>query len=296
MTQIPAHVMETSPSATCCAVKDFNTFLHSLKIWHDISVCFNSTSLLCYYQSFTGDTFHLRLDGTFLPQATVVDLSGEAKTRPWTDRYPLAGWGILQGLTDWDLCTLFTAVVWTEGSLPECDEPLELMDAAESDGDQQPDPLLTDDAPEKTFGVFLYSNNYVVCLCFSGSQATGADQFQLLGRTWLIWSKIKFKNELDTFKGAGGCEEIDPNLMVGKWFVSQQVGSRRSLNFGCSWQPGGSGGWSAEVTWSCLVMLLQNTSGPEFLKQYFNMFWWTFICNKTLQFVKKKELINWALI
>lgn len=99
--------------------------------------------------------WHLWVDGMLLAQAMVVDLSGEAKTRPWTDRCPLAGWGILQGLADWDLCSFFTAVVRSEEFLTECNEPLELTEAAESDGDQQLEPLLTDDVPEKTISVFF---------------------------------------------------------------------------------------------------------------------------------------------
>lgn len=126
-----------------------------------------------------GDTFHLRVDDTFLPQATVVDLSGEAKTRPWTDRYPLAGWGILQGLADWDLCILFTADIRSEESLTE------------SNGDQHLDPCLTDDAPERekmecfVFSFFIISCN--VCLPI-----------------WTSWTDGKCRVKMlkwDTFKG-----------------------------------------------------------------------------------------------
>lgn len=126
-----------------------------------------------------GDTFHLRVDDTFLPQATVVDLSGEAKTRPWTDRYPLAGWGILQGLADWDLCILFTADIRSEESLTE------------SNGDQHLDPFLTDDAPERekmecfVFSFFIISCN--VCLPI-----------------WTSWTDGKCRVKMlkwDTFKG-----------------------------------------------------------------------------------------------
>ena len=123
-----------------------------------------------------GDTFHLRVDDTFLPQATVVDLSGEAKTRPWTDRYPLAGWGILQGLADWDLCILFTADVRSEESL------------AESNGDQHLDPFLTDDAPEKE------KKCSVLFFVFFPFHVTFADQFGPLGRKCLNETHLRVEN------------------------------------------------------------------------------------------------------
>lgn len=46
--------------------------------------------------------------------------------------------------------------------------------------------------------------------------------------------------------------------MGGGWF-DQQGDSRLFPNCGCSWQPGGSEGWSVQVTSCCLVTLLQNT-------------------------------------
>lgn len=121
-----------------------------------------------------GDTFHLRVDDTFLPQATVVDLSGEAKTRPWTDRYPLAGWGILQGLADWDLCILFTADVRSEESL------------AESNGDQHLDPFLTDDAPEKEKKCSVLFFRFFSISC------------NLCRPIWTSWTEML---KWDTFKG-----------------------------------------------------------------------------------------------
>lgn len=54
------------------------------------------------------------------------------------------------------------AVVKTEGSLTDCNEPLEFIDAAESDGDQQLAPFVTDDAPEKTISGFLLL--YLCCV------------------------------------------------------------------------------------------------------------------------------------
>lgn len=73
----------------------------------------------------------------------LVDRSGEAEMRPWSERCPLAGWGILLGLREWDLSSRSEA-------LTARSELLEIMAAEESEGDQQPDTLLTDDAPEKT--------------------------------------------------------------------------------------------------------------------------------------------------
>ena len=55
--------------------------------------------------------------------------------------------------------------------------------------------------------------------------------------------------------------QIQNLIFGGGRCVRQQVGSRQSLNCGCSEQPEASGGWSAGVTWSLPVMLLQNTSG-----------------------------------
>lgn len=168
----------------------------------------------------------------------VVDLSGEAKTRPCVDRCPLAGWGILQGLTDWDLCSLFTAAVRSSDSLAECDVPLEPLEAAESDGNQQLDPLLTDDAPETTISFLLF-----VCQWKSSCHLTCPDQIRLPGQTY----KMK--------------RNLNPNLMEGRSSVSQQVGSRGSPNFGCSEQLEASGGWSAEVTRSCLLVFLRHIMG-----------------------------------
>lgn len=79
--------------------------------------------------------FHLWLDGPPLVQAGVVLLSGEAKTRPLTDRCALAGWGILRGLADCDLCSLFSMSV-TEHN----------MAVGFNDGDQNLEPNLS--APE----------------------------------------------------------------------------------------------------------------------------------------------------
>lgn len=70
------------------------------------------------------------MDRAFLAQATVVGLSGDVKTRPWTEKYPLADWGILQGLRDWDLCIFFKAAVRIDGFA------IDFKEAGEKDGDQ----------------------------------------------------------------------------------------------------------------------------------------------------------------
>lgn len=72
-----------------------------------------------------------------MAQAGVVLLSGEAKTRPLIDRWPLAEWGILQGLADCDLCSLFS------GALTECNISMGFME-----GDHNLDPNFSGDAPE----------------------------------------------------------------------------------------------------------------------------------------------------
>lgn len=60
------------------------------------------------------------------------------------DKWPLAEWGILQGLADCDLCSLFS------GSLTECSIAMGFMDTPdkEGEGDHNLDPNFSDDAPE----------------------------------------------------------------------------------------------------------------------------------------------------
>lgn len=72
--------------------------------------------------------------------------------------------------------------------------PLEPVEAAESDGDQQLDPLLTDDAPETTICFFLL---------FATCNLTFPDQIRLPGQTY----KIK--------------RNLNPNLTEGRSSVSQ---------------------------------------------------------------------------
>lgn len=79
-----------------------------------------------------------------MAQAGAVLLSGEAKTRPLMDRWALAGWGILQGLADWDLCSLFS------GSLTECNIAMGFMDTPDNERGHNLDPSFSGDAPENT--------------------------------------------------------------------------------------------------------------------------------------------------
>lgn len=88
------------------------------------------------------------------------------------------------------------------------------MDAAESDGDQQLNPLLTDDAPEKTFSV-INSSKYAVCLFqWKPSSHVTLCNISWTDMTYSIRLKIMFN--YITLQGAGRCEETDPNLMVGE--------------------------------------------------------------------------------
>ena len=134
-----------------------------------------------FHQEFTSDIFHLWVDCVSLPQATVVAFGKRcaAKTRPLADRCPL--WGILEGLRDWDLCSFFMAVTRFEESLTECNEPLEFIDAIESEDDQQLIPILADDTPETQREHFYC----FVCLSISERNTQMAIS-QKLTKMWAI--------------------------------------------------------------------------------------------------------------
>lgn len=80
------------------------------------------------------------------------------------------------------------AAVRTEESLAECKKPLEVMDAAECDGDEQRDPTpLVDDTPEKEL---MFLVNYVTLLyVFVSIEETYA--LYHLNR-WLVFSIVKY--------------------------------------------------------------------------------------------------------
>lgn len=94
------------------------------------------------------------------------------------------------------------AAVRTEESLTECNKPLEVMDAAECDGDQQLNPSLVGDTPEKDLMLLLID----VTLLFTIS--TDGWYFLLLNIM------------------------TNPNLVENNQ-SDQQGGSPQFLNYGC---------------------------------------------------------------
>lgn len=137
---------------------------------------------------------HCWMVGECLPQAAVVGLSGEAKTRPWTDRYPFAGWGILQGLRDWDLCSFFMAVIRSDESLMEGIKLLEFGDDEVGDEDPQHDLILVDDSPGKQFFFFLlFKNQEKWQMKYPSAVYVFPHSFQLLCVWWNMqtWQRVR---------------------------------------------------------------------------------------------------------
>lgn len=160
-----------------------------------------------------------------MAQAGVVLLSGEARTRPLMGRWPLAEWGIRQGLADCDLCSLFS------GSLTECNIAFGFVDPPDSEGDHDLDPNFSGDAPEN---IKKALNPY-----FKKKQNKTAR------RPWAACSITAW-----VFCGW---------IYFAHLTAAQEAGGRLCRNFGCSSQPGGSAGWSSKGTWSGLWCFLSNT-------------------------------------
>lgn len=81
--------------------------------------------------------------------------------------------------------------VRSEEFLTECDEPLDPMDAAGSDGDQQLERFVTDDAPEKTIADFF--RRYSCAVWKPSSYTTFTDQ------VGFAWTDVTLRMHRDVY-------------------------------------------------------------------------------------------------